>query len=56
MTNPGAGHPHATMQALSTDECYRLLATHEIGRIGVNAEHYPADPSGQLRPGRHAPW
>jgi uncharacterized protein len=41
MTNPGAGHPHATMQALSTDECYRLLATHEIGRIGVNAEHCP---------------
>jgi uncharacterized protein len=31
----------ATMQSLPTDECYRLLATHEIGRIGVNAEHYP---------------
>ena len=31
----------ATMESLPTDECYRLLATHEIGRIGVNAEHYP---------------
>ena len=41
MTNAGAGHPDATMQALSTEECYRLLATQEIGRIGVNAEHYP---------------
>jgi hypothetical protein len=26
---------------LDPDECYRLLATHEIGRLGVNAEHYP---------------
>ena len=31
----------ATMETIPTDECYRLLATHEIGRIGVNAEHYP---------------
>jgi len=31
----------ATMESLPTDECYRLLATQEIGRIGVNAEHYP---------------
>jgi nitroimidazol reductase NimA-like FMN-containing flavoprotein (pyridoxamine 5'-phosphate oxidase superfamily) len=31
----------STMQVISTDECYRLLATHEIGRIGVNAEHHP---------------
>jgi uncharacterized protein len=41
MTNAGAAQPDARMQALSTDECYRLLGTHEIGRIGVNAEHYP---------------
>jgi uncharacterized protein len=41
MTNAGTGHPDARMQALSTDECFRLLGTHEIGRIGVNAEHYP---------------
>jgi uncharacterized protein len=36
-----AGQPEATMQTIPTDECYRLLATHEIGRIGINAEHYP---------------
>ena len=29
------------MQVLPAEECYRLLATQEIGRIGVNAEHYP---------------
>jgi nitroimidazol reductase NimA-like FMN-containing flavoprotein (pyridoxamine 5'-phosphate oxidase superfamily) len=33
--------PDASMDAIPTDECYRLLATHEIGRIGVVAEHYP---------------
>ena len=26
---------------LEAEECYRLLATHELGRVGVNAEHYP---------------
>jgi hypothetical protein len=26
---------------LDHEECYRLLSTHEIGRLGVNAEHYP---------------
>lgn len=31
----------ATMRELPADECYRLLASHEVGRIGVNAEHYP---------------
>jgi uncharacterized protein len=31
----------ATMQVLDGDECHRLLATQEIGRLGVNAEHYP---------------
>jgi uncharacterized protein len=29
------------MQFLDGDECYRLLATQEIGRLGVNVEHYP---------------
>jgi len=29
------------MEELSADECYRLLGTHEVGRLGVNAEHYP---------------
>jgi nitroimidazol reductase NimA-like FMN-containing flavoprotein (pyridoxamine 5'-phosphate oxidase superfamily) len=26
---------------IDAEECYRLLALHEIGRLGVNAEHYP---------------
>lgn len=29
------------LRVLSADDCYRLLATHQIGRLGVNAEHYP---------------
>jgi uncharacterized protein len=40
-TSPAGGPPDATMQVIPTEECYRLLATQEIGRIGVNAEHYP---------------
>jgi nitroimidazol reductase NimA-like FMN-containing flavoprotein (pyridoxamine 5'-phosphate oxidase superfamily) len=40
-TNPTGAQSHATMEVIPTEECYRLLATHEIGRIGVNAEHYP---------------
>jgi nitroimidazol reductase NimA-like FMN-containing flavoprotein (pyridoxamine 5'-phosphate oxidase superfamily) len=36
-----AGQADATMQTIPSDECYRLLATQEIGRIGINAEHYP---------------
>jgi nitroimidazol reductase NimA-like FMN-containing flavoprotein (pyridoxamine 5'-phosphate oxidase superfamily) len=31
----------ATLDAIPAEECYELLATHEFGRIGVNAEHYP---------------
>lgn len=30
-----------TLLELAPAECYRLLATHEVGRLGVNAEHYP---------------
>ncbi|MGR7027803.1 pyridoxamine 5'-phosphate oxidase family protein [Geodermatophilus sp. URMC 62] len=30
-----------TLQELSADECHRLLAGHEIGRLAVNAEHHP---------------
>jgi len=30
-----------TMNVLSSDECFQLLATHEIGRIGVVAGGYP---------------
>lgn len=29
------------LQVLDGDECYRLLATRTIGRLGVNAEQYP---------------
>lgn len=36
---PDAESP--TLQALTDDECYELLATQQIGRLGVNAEHYP---------------
>jgi nitroimidazol reductase NimA-like FMN-containing flavoprotein (pyridoxamine 5'-phosphate oxidase superfamily) len=31
----------ATMREIPADECFRLLATQEVGRLGVNAEHYP---------------
>lgn len=31
----------AEMHVLDTEECYRLLSTQRIGRLGVNAEHYP---------------
>lgn len=34
------GHA-AELQMLSAEECLSLLATQEIGRLGVNAEHYP---------------
>lgn len=30
-----------TLRDLSHDDCYRLLATHQVGRLGVNAEQYP---------------
>ena len=38
MTNGGSD---PTMNVLPTEECYRLLGTHEIGRIGIVADHYP---------------
>ena len=41
MTNAAAGDPRPTMQVIAADECYRLLATQELGRLGVIAEHYP---------------
>ncbi|RFU19623.1 pyridoxamine 5'-phosphate oxidase family protein [Geodermatophilus marinus] len=31
----------AALEAIPAEECYRLLATQEIGRLGVNAEHHP---------------
>ena len=42
MTNTaGSDGADATLQIIPPDECYRLLGTQEVGRIGVNAEHYP---------------
>jgi nitroimidazol reductase NimA-like FMN-containing flavoprotein (pyridoxamine 5'-phosphate oxidase superfamily) len=35
------GGTEPTMEVLDGDECYRLLASQQIGRLGVNAEHYP---------------
>ncbi|SNS59645.1 Nitroimidazol reductase NimA, pyridoxamine 5'-phosphate oxidase superfamily [Geodermatophilus saharensis] len=29
------------LQEIPVDECYRLLASSEIGRLAVNAEHHP---------------
>ena len=31
----------STMTVLTSDECYRLLGTRQVGRLGVIAEHYP---------------
>ena len=41
MTNGGASGTDSTMHVIPTEECYRLLAAHEFGRIGVIAENYP---------------
>ena len=30
-----------SLQVLTAQECYLLLATQQVGRLGVNAEHYP---------------
>jgi uncharacterized protein len=30
-----------SLDVIPVDECYELLAGHEVGRLGVNAEHYP---------------
>lgn len=30
-----------TLQELGPEDCYRLLSTHNIGRLGVNGEQYP---------------
>jgi uncharacterized protein len=31
----------STLQQLSTEDCYRLLGTHQVGRLAVNAHPYP---------------
>jgi nitroimidazol reductase NimA-like FMN-containing flavoprotein (pyridoxamine 5'-phosphate oxidase superfamily) len=35
------GDTAGTLQQLSTEDCYRLLGTHQVGRLGVNADLYP---------------
>ena len=52
----GPARPDATMQVIPADECYRLLASHEIGRHRGERRALPADLPGQLRAGRHARW
>ncbi len=32
---------HADLAELTSPECYRLLATRHVGRLGVIAEHHP---------------
>ncbi len=34
-------HDDARLIELSSEQCRALLATQQIGRLGVNAEHYP---------------
>jgi uncharacterized protein len=41
MTEPAVHGPGATLAEIATEECYRLLRTQQVGRLGVNAEHYP---------------
>lgn len=36
-----ASERHPELQVLSADSCYQLLATQQVGRLGVNAEDYP---------------
>ena len=38
MTSQGSARE---MHVLGTEECYRLLSTQRIGRLGINAERYP---------------
>ena len=35
------GRGHRSLQELTVEECYLLLETQQVGRLGVNAEHYP---------------
>jgi nitroimidazol reductase NimA-like FMN-containing flavoprotein (pyridoxamine 5'-phosphate oxidase superfamily) len=42
MTDPGAGAASdAQLRVIPPEECYRLLHTQEIGRLGLNTERYP---------------
>ena len=41
MTDSGTGGTGADRTEIPVGECYRLLRTQQVGRLGVNAEHYP---------------
>lgn len=41
MADTGAGGTDADPTVIPAEECYRLLRSQQIGRLGVNAEHYP---------------
>ena len=36
-----AQHEGDSLDVLTRDECFRLLGTQEVGRLGVIVEHYP---------------
>ena len=36
-----ASNSERSLQVLTAEECYLLLATQQVGRLGVNADHYP---------------
>ena len=41
MTDSGTEGTGADRTEIPVGECYRLLRTQQVGRLGVNAEHYP---------------
>ena len=41
MTDSGTRESGTAPTEIPVDECYRLLRTQQVGRLGVNAEHYP---------------
>lgn len=44
MTNDHQPDPDleaGTLDELDTDECWKLLASRPVGRVGVNVDHYP---------------
>jgi nitroimidazol reductase NimA-like FMN-containing flavoprotein (pyridoxamine 5'-phosphate oxidase superfamily) len=41
MTDSGTREAGTAPTEIPVDECYRLLRTQQVGRLGVNAEHYP---------------
>ncbi|SFK99742.1 pyridoxamine 5'-phosphate oxidase family protein [Geodermatophilus ruber] len=41
MTDADTQRTDAPSNEIPVEECYRLLRTQQVGRLGVNAEHYP---------------